>query len=184
MIERWLTLATEVLEKTPIFSLKRVRRRHPHDGREADFYQIDSPEWVNILAITPEQRLVLVHQYRHGIDEVTLEIPGGCVDPGELPLSAAKRELLEETGYTSERWEQIGYITANPAFMTNGCTTFIAHDAKRVAAQSFDEHEELELELCPVAEFFDRVRRGEIHHGIVVCAAYHLLARQQQPKRG
>jgi ADP-ribose pyrophosphatase len=178
MIPRWLTLATELLHQTPIFSLKRVRRRHPTDHREADFFQIDSPEWVNILAITADQQLVLVRQYRHGVDELTLEIPGGCVDPGELPLSAAKRELLEETGYTSERWEQIGYITANPAFMTNGCTTFIAHDAKQVAAQDFDEHEELELVLRPVDELHEMVHRGEIHHGIVVCAAYHLLARQ------
>ena len=181
-ISPWQTLSREELARTPIFALMKARRRHPTDAREGDFYQIDSPDWVNILAITAQEQVVLVRQYRHGIDQVTLEIPGGCVDPGELPLDAAKRELMEETGYQSDRWEQIGYITANPAFMTNGCTTFIAHEARQVGPQRPDEHEELGLELHPLSQLHDLVRAGQIHHGIVVCAAYHLLLRQLKGK--
>jgi ADP-ribose pyrophosphatase len=176
-IKRWETLTREQAIKTPIFALERVRRRHPVDGREGDFYAIQSPNWVNIIARTPQGEIVLVRQYRHGTDAVSLEIPGGIVDGEEAPLAAAKRELEEETGYVSQRWEQIGYVTANPAFMTNGCTTFLALDAVREAEVSFDEHEELAVELVPEAALHAMIRSGEIDHAIVICAAYHLLSR-------
>jgi 8-oxo-dGTP pyrophosphatase MutT (NUDIX family) len=174
-IKRWETLGREQVTRTPIFALERVRRRHAEDGREGQFYAIRSPDWVNIIAVTPEGEVVLVRQYRHGIDAVSLEIPGGVVDGDEAPLAAAMRELQEETGYVSTRWEQVGYVTANPAFMTNGCTTFLALDATCERAVSFDEHEELAVELVPEASLHELVERGEIDHAIVICAAYHLL---------
>ncbi|MEM1347009.1 MAG: NUDIX hydrolase [Myxococcota bacterium] len=176
-IKKWTTLATEVLQRTPIFTLHRMRRKHPDDGRESDFFLVDSPDWVNVIAVTPDEQIVLVRQYRHGTDSITLEIPGGCVDEGEEPEDAARRELLEETGYSAERFEDIGRISANPAFLNNYCTTFVAHDAVRIGAQRPDEHEELAIELYPLAELHRLVRDGEIHHGIVVCAAYHLLTK-------
>lgn len=180
MIRRWLTHAMTVLERTPIFLLKRVQREHPDDGRTGHFFLIDSPDWVNVIALTPEDEIVFVRQYRHGTDSITLEIPGGCMDEGEDPLAAAKRELLEETGYTSECWEKLGEISANPAFMNNCCTTFLAHNARLTQAQEPDEHEELEVELHAKELLHTLIDQGEIHHGIVICAAYHLLRRESQ----
>jgi len=176
-IKKWMTLAQEALQRTPIFTLHRMRRKHPDDGRESDFFLVDSPNWVNVVAITPHDQIVLIRQYRHGTDSITLEVPGGCVDDSEEPEVAARRELEEETGYTAERFERIGMISANPAFMNNYCTTFIAHDAELTSTPKPDEHEEISVELHPVADFHRLIRDGEIHHGVVVCAAYHLLTR-------
>ena len=95
----WTTLATEVLGTYPIFELSRSRQQSPMSGREHHFLRLDCPDWVNVIAVTEAGLMVLVEQYRHGTDEMTMEIPGGAVDPGEAPAVAAARELEEETGY-------------------------------------------------------------------------------------
>ncbi|MEC9442479.1 MAG: NUDIX hydrolase [Myxococcota bacterium] len=173
-IKPWETLSNVTLIEAPIFSVGKYARRHPDKNTEADFWWVSPPDWVNILAITPEDGIVLVRQYRHGTDEITLEIPGGAVDPGESMPEAAARELREETGYTCAYWEQIGQIDVNPAFMTNRCTTFLGVNATLTDDTDFDEHEELSVEIYPVEYFFDMIDKGEIDHGIVVSAAYFL----------
>ena len=173
MIRNWKTLAEELLESVPIFSVSRTRREHPEFG-EADFYVMDLPDWINVVALTPEDDVVLVRQFRHGTDEVTLEIPGGNVDDGETPREAAERELREETGYESENWECIGVVEPNPAFMNNRCQTWLARDARPTADPNPDEHEEFELMRVPRQAFHDLIAAEEITHSLVVAAAYHL----------
>ena len=171
---RWETLSTTTRQETPIFTVDAVSRRHPDRTEPATFWVVAPSDWVNILAITPEGELVLVEQYRHGTDTVTIEIPGGAVDPDEPALEAAKRELEEETGYTSTRWIELGKIAVNPAMMRNHCTTFLVLDVARTAVQNLDEHEDIALTTLSIDAFFEAIDSGEIDHGIVVSAAHYL----------
>ena len=173
-LKPWETLSTQRLIETPIFDVGKHGRKHPVHETEADFWWVSPPDWVNILAITPEGGIVLVRQYRHGTDEITLEIPGGAMDPGENVIEAAARELREETGYTCDTWEVVGRIDVNPAFMTNRCTTLLGSNARLTDETDFDEHEELTIEVYPIDSFFEMIDSGEIDHGIVVSAAYYL----------
>ena len=174
MVDEWETVESDELLASPIFRIDRVRRRHP-DGLEGEFFAMDLPDWVNVVALTEDDEVVLVRQYRHGTDEITLEIPGGNVDPGESPREAAERELREETGYAAEEWHTIGRVEPNPAFMDNVCDTLLAVGAERVGEPNPDVHEEFEILSVPRPEFHAKIRSGEIRHALVVAAAYHLL---------
>ncbi len=180
----WTTSHSREALKTPIFSVHAHLREHPERGTSAEFWSLSPQDWVNILALTPEKKLVLVRQYRHGTDQLTLEIPGGALDEGEPVLEAARRELREETGYESEHWTELGRIAVNPAFMTNHCTTLLATNARLTSEQDFDEHEELSVELLDVEDFFTAIDAGEIDHGIVVSAAYYLKRYLEHSHRG
>ena len=91
-----------------------------------NFYVFESLDWINILPITKEKKVVFVEQYRPGTDSITLELPGGMADLNEKPINSAKRELLEETGFSSNDWSKIGWVHPNPAILNNICHTFIA----------------------------------------------------------
>ena len=130
-IEPWDEVERHDVYAGRIFTIRQERLRSPVTGREHAFDIVDAPSWVNVVAVTPRNRVLLIRQYRAGTREVTTEVPGGTVDPGESPLDAAKRELLEETGYTSDEWSEIGKVEPNPAFQTNLTYTFLARGARR-----------------------------------------------------
>ncbi len=175
MIHRWEVTATEPVADCRVFDVRREDCRHPVSGREAGFFVLGASDWINIVAVTPEQELVLVRQYRHGAKTFTLEIPGGMVDPGETPLEAARRELREESGYEAPEWIDLGFVEPNPAILENHCHTFLARDAVKVAEPSPDGNEEFEQVLRPVAEIPLLVRDGSIRHALVICA-FHAYA--------
>jgi ADP-ribose diphosphatase len=168
----WARLATETLEDCRVFSLERRRMARKDPPAEADFFVLKTPDWVNIVALTDDDELVLVEQFRHGRERITLEIPGGMVDPGESPLAAAERELLEETGYAAREWRQIGVIEPNPAILDNRCHTFLALGAKRVREARFDSHEQCRLVIAPYADVDRLVAKGKIAHALVVVALH------------
>jgi 16S rRNA (guanine(527)-N(7))-methyltransferase RsmG len=171
-IHPWETLGTEEMVKTPVFGVKRVHRRSP-GGTEAKFFVADMPDWVNVIAMTPDEKIVLIRQYRQGTDSITLEIPGGVVDPGESYLETGIRELREETGYEAEEYHQIGLVEPNPALQNNRCATVVAIGARPTAETNFDEHEEIEVVLASLDEAYQLVMRGEITHALVVAAFFH-----------
>ena len=173
-IRPWQTLGATTLTDTPIFSVKLVERCSPH-GDEAKFFLADMPDWVNVVAITHDEKLVMIRQYRHGTDSITLEIPGGIVDEGESYLEAARRELVEETGYEAEEFVQIGVVEPNPAFQNNRCATVVAYGARDTGEQNFDEHEEIAVELYDLEEVEIFIREGAITHALVVAGIYHYI---------
>jgi ADP-ribose pyrophosphatase len=158
-----------------------VFRPRVHDARHASvagarrFAVIDCPDWVNVIAVTPDRQVVLVRQFRHGTESVTVEIPGGAVDLGERHEQAARRELAEETGYRAGSWRQLGMLEPNPALQSNRCSTWLALGAERVGDPHPDEGEQLEVALLPLTEVQAMVRDGRIQHALVVAAFAHLL---------
>lgn len=171
MIHRWNTLETSEPIAARIFSLGFARRQHPENGLEGTFTCISSPDWVNIIPITPDGKIVCVRQYRHGNDSVTLEIPGGLIETGEKPLHAAMRECIEETGYRGEgEAVYLGTNEPNPAFMNNVCHTFLWKNCKLTEVQNFDEHEEIEIELYTPEEIRAFLLDGTIRHSMVLTA--------------
>jgi len=172
MIKKWDILKTTEIGSNRVFSVRQDRALSPVTGREHDFYVIEAPDWINVVAITPEEEVVLIEQYRHGIRSVTVEIPGGMIDPGEAPLDAAKRELLEETGFKAEIWDCIGEVVPNPAIQNNKCYTFLAQSAVKVKEPEFDNTEDIQTFTLPAADIPKIVAQGKITHALVIAAFY------------
>jgi ADP-ribose pyrophosphatase len=147
---------------------------HPHTGAVKRFSVIDCADWVNVLALTDDRRVVLLRQFRPGINKVCLEIPGGIIDPGEDPCEAAARELAEETGYTGASLEVIGRVAPNPAIQSNTLYTVLMRGVALTQPPTPDDGEVLAVETASLAECQRRVVDGEIDHALVVVAFAHL----------
>jgi ADP-ribose pyrophosphatase len=135
-----------------------------------DIFVFAVPDWCNVLAETPEGELVFIWQYRHGTDELSLEIPGGVIDPGEEPIDAARRELREETGYEAESLELVSVVEPNPALQGNRCFTYLARGARLTAETEFDDMEDLETVVLPKTELARLIDERVVTHALVVVA--------------
>ncbi|MFZ0548864.1 MAG: NUDIX hydrolase [Candidatus Promineifilaceae bacterium] len=170
----WDSVERKELGDYTIFRLTQQRSRSPRNGREHSFYVLETADWVNVIPITPEGKVVLIRQYRVGIDTVTLEIPGGMVDAAdESPAESARRELLEETGYAADEIVQIGRVSSNPAFINNYTHTFLARNARLVGETHFDSAEYIEFELADIEDIPTLIATGQITHSLVIAAFYH-----------
>lgn len=181
-------LRWRILDRTPvhdyrIFRSLAVRAAHPRTGVERGFTVLEVPDWVNVIALTADDRVVLLRQYRHGADRVHLEIPGGMVDPGEEHGAAARRELAEETGYTAATWRHVGTVEPNPAIHGNRLHTWLALDAARTAAPAPDDGEVLDVLTAPLAEVTAMLRDGRIDHALVMVAFAHLALAAHELRR-
>lgn len=158
-----------------VFQVRRDISENPRDGREHDFYVIESPDWINIIPLTSNNKVVLIEQYRHGTGEVSLEIPGGMVDEGEDARAAAMRELLEETGYAARDALLLGRTRPNPAIQNNWIYTYLARDVTFQQEPSFDGTEHTLVRLVPLARIPSLIADGAINHALVV-VGFHWLA--------
>lgn len=171
MLQDWQRLGDEILVRYKVFEVRKSRRRSPRTGADIGFFLIDTPDWVNVVAVTEDDRLVLVRQFRHGSEKVSLEIPGGLIDPHETdPAQAAARELREETGYEAANIELLGVMNPNPALFTNRCSVYLATGCRRVGDLAMDPGEDIEVLTVPTDELDSLIRRGEIEHALVLAA--------------
>lgn len=145
-------------------------------GTERDFFVLHSPDWVNALALTPDGGLLMVNQFRYGTQDFSWEIPGGLVDPGEDPIVAAARELLEETGYGGTCRGVIGRVSPNPAILNNTCHFVLFEDCTRQAEVDWDTDEEIAVEVRPVAQALRDAATGALRHALTLDALLFLIA--------
>lgn len=167
---RWVELGRETRLTTRIFHVDAVRYRHPAREREREFVVIQPPDWVNVVALTPDHRLVMVRQFRYGIDTFSLEIPGGVIEPGEDPLVAGVRELAEETGFAGDRVTRLGSVHPNPAIQSNRAHFLLVEGAVKTHDLAWDPDEEMQVTLEPAESVFERARSGGITHALVLNA--------------
>ncbi|MCS7080721.1 MAG: NUDIX hydrolase [Chloracidobacterium sp.] len=179
-VRPWRKLPPEPMVHAKVFTLYRERACPPDaevsDVTAQNFYVLHAPTWVNIIPITPTGEVVLVEQYRHGIDQVTLEIPGGMLDEhyDGSPAAAAAREMAEETGYVAASIEPLGYCHPNPAIQNNRCFSFVGRGAQKLKPTHFDQHEELAIRLVPLQDIPTLIREGRITHALVIVAFHRL----------
>jgi ADP-ribose pyrophosphatase len=148
---------------------------NPRTGERFERLVLETPDWVNVVAIDTQGLIVFVRQFRFGTSTVTLEIPGGMVDRGEDHGDAARRELVEETGYLARRWIHLGSIDPNPAIHDNAIHHWLALDAEQVGPPEPDAGEDLRVELLDPESVRTAVRQGAIRHSLVLCALAHVL---------
>ncbi len=174
-MKKWKKLDEKLLIKTPIFEFKSFKLLHGEKHTTHEFYIIDSKDWVNVIPITADNEIILIKQYRAGSDEVTLEVPGGIMEPDEHdPVITARRELEEETGYIAENYRKIGEVYPNPAFITNKCYYVVAEDVELKGHINFDPSEYIETLKVPMEKIPELIKNGEITHAITLDAFLYL----------
>ena len=167
---RWEKLGQQSRLHTRVFDVHEVRYRHPVRGTEKDFVVVQTPDWVNVVALTPDQQIVLVRQFRFGIDRFSLEIPGGVMETGEDPVAAGLRELREETGFSGTSARLLGVVHPNPAIQSNRCHYVLVESAVRAHDLEWDADEEIEVTTLPVAEVLQLAGKGGITHALALNA--------------
>ena len=174
MLRPWRRLGSTRLQDCRVFEVERVRFERPEGGSEESFYCLDAPDWINVIPLTEDERVLFVRQYRFGIEDLTLEIPGGMCDAGESPIEAAGRELLEETGYRAAEIREIGWVHPNPSIQNNRCHSFVARGLEKVRDPRPDPHEAFEQVSVPLGDVPRLIAAGSISHALVL-VAFHLL---------
>jgi 8-oxo-dGTP pyrophosphatase MutT (NUDIX family) len=173
VIQPWPLLTSKVLHAFSIYELRKDTRRSPRTGKAYDFLVLDSRDWINVVPVTPEGNLVLIRQFRHGTASMVWEIPGGMMDAEDMnPEEAARRELLEETGYEPDEMVFLGAVHPNPAIQNNRCHTFLARNVRPHHPQRLDTSEDIEVREAPWSKVSRMVDEGEITHSLVLTALF------------
>jgi ADP-ribose pyrophosphatase len=172
---KWEKISSKYLVKEQWATLRVDACRMPNGTLIDDYYVLEYPDWVNAVALTENNEVVLIRQYRHAAEEVILELPGGCVDPGEAPEEAIIRELLEETGYAFESIEPLCRLYANPSTSANITNSFLARGGKKVQEQHLDGREEIEVFKVSLEEFKHLVLKNKLPQALHASAAFHAL---------
>jgi ADP-ribose pyrophosphatase len=174
-LEAWRELERETVADCRVFEVERSVAVSPVDGKPRTFHRIQSVDWAQIVPVTADRKVVLVRQYRHGDRRISIEIPGGLIDPGEDPATAALRECLEETGYRARAALSLGVVAPNPALFANRLHAFYAVDVEPEQAVQNTGSEVTEVVLVPVAELEDFLLAGEIDHALVAGTLWRYL---------
>ncbi len=166
----WRVLESRTIVERRWLRVQEQRIALPHGGEIDQFHLLEMPNWVAVLAITEAFELVLVDQYRHGVARTSRELPAGVIEQGEAPERAARRELLEETGYASEEWSPLIEVATEPNRATTRAHFWVARRARRVAAQQMDPSENISVAIVPARSVLAEIESGAIVHGVHVAA--------------
>jgi ADP-ribose pyrophosphatase len=173
MLKEWKQLGSKQVGDFRIFTIRSDEKVNPLTGKQCNFFVIQSVDWVNVIAVTPNDELVMVEQYRHGSNTVELEIPGGMMDPHETdPVATGTRELREETGYEGTSSRALGWVFANPAILNNRSHFVVVEGCVHKHACEFDQSEDLVTRLVPWKDIPGLIAAGQIRHPLVIVALY------------
>jgi ADP-ribose pyrophosphatase len=171
-MNKWIIKSENELFRKRIFAIKDMVCHHPDKDVTHRFFTLTSPDWINIVAVTDDGRIIMVRQHRLGTDEITLETPGGLCEDNELPEDTARRELREETGYEAGEIHLLKKLTNNPAIFNNYIYYYFAANCKEIHDQDLDPAEDIEVVTCSRDEIMDMISHGQINHTIIVSALY------------
>jgi ADP-ribose pyrophosphatase len=171
----WKVIESEYLFREPWLTVRKEKCALPNGKMMKAYYTLEYPTWVTAFALTKENDVILVKQYRHGLGVVSIETPGGVVDEGEDLETAIARELKEETGYVFESFEHLGKISANPATTNNYMHMYLAKGGKKVAEQSLDETEDVEVVHYTIGEIKQLVRENKIVQALHTACIFYAL---------
>lgn len=175
-MEKWEVLGREYLYRRPWLTVRRDRVRLPTGAVNDEYYVLEYPTWVNVIAIDREGRFVMVEQYRHGLQEVFTELVAGVAEEGEAPLEAARRELLEETWYAGGTWRLNTVLSANPGSQNNLSYSFIATGVERMAEQHLDETEDVAVRLLSRDEVLQLLRSDTLKQALMAAPLWKYFA--------
>ncbi len=173
----WKKLSSRYIHKGPWATLRTDKCEMPNGHVVEDYYVLEYSNWVNAVAITEDNKVLMVHQYRHAAEIVSLEIPGGVIDPGEEPQQAMRRELLEETGYQFDDFELLSVVYANPSTANNHTYCYLARGGKKVQEQHLDEQEDIVVEELTLAEIKDLLLNNKIAQSLHCTGLFYALMR-------
>ncbi len=172
--ETWTRKQSKAVADCRVFKVREDLCERDSDQKSASFFVIENPDWVNVIALTADKQVVLIEQFRHGSEEIILEIPGGMIDGDEDKEVAAKRELLEETGYSSDEMIYLGKSRPNPAIQNNWIYHYAALNCQKTGATEFDEHESVITKLVPLVDVPHLIASEKIIHALAVAGFYYL----------
>ncbi|RYY97675.1 MAG: NUDIX hydrolase [Chitinophagaceae bacterium] len=175
-MEKWKVLESKYLHRKDWLTIREDKCEMPNGNLIPAFYVNEYPDWVNAFALTKEGKVLMVRQYRHGIDSIETELPGGVAEEGESMEAACRREVLEETGYHFENFKLLGRVSANPSTTNNFTHFFLATGGEKVADQKLDHSEELEVLEWTIDEVKAFVRENKMMQSLHVnCIFYALM---------
>ena len=179
--EIWKKKSSRQIADCRVFKVREDFCESKSDQKQSSFFVIENPDWVNVIGLTTDKKVILIEQFRHGLEQIITEIPGGMIDDDEKPETAARRELLEETGYSSDNFIYLGKSHPNPAIQNNSIYHFLALDCEKTGETSFDEHESVVTKLVPFDEISDLIQNETISHSLVLAAFYRLALSEKSP---
>ena len=166
-VQKWKLLSSEYLIRRPWLTARRDHLQLPSGADMPEYYVLEYPDWINIIALTRDGNMLLERQYRHARQLVGWDIPAGVIEEGETPLQAAQRELLEETGYTGGEWRELVELCPNPGACTNVSHTFVATDVVHTDTQHLEQTEDISVHEIPLDEVFRMLQAGEFHQALM-----------------
>lgn len=171
-VDIWKRTDSKEIADCRVFKVRVDYSERESDGKQSMFFVTEHFDWANIIALTKKKEVVLIEQFRHGVGEIILEIPGGIIDENEAPETAARRELMEETGFTANEFILLGKSRPNPAISDNWLYHYLALDCEKTHETTFDEHESVVSKLVPLKEIQNLISSEKITHSMVIAAFY------------